>query len=308
MVVGQVLAEQSPKVPVVQDDRVVEQLAPNRPHEALGHPVLPGALVARTRGLERHRSDRCDHLRREDRVPVEHQIPRTATGLVKGERLPQLLDLCLATTRSAVLVTGREGSCGARGARGAQVLGMRAHPGCPVRPTLADRNRCPGVLGGLLRGPPTLPWPTRTGGGGRRPAVGRGLRRHLQGGVPRDEPPARPSRPRDDEYLAYYHGDRTHAEHPPKMSAVENNDVVKQVAPNRPHESLGHSVVARTGGEGDGAGLEPTSRNREMDRGHADRRQQQARQRPGPGSWVRAADPAAARRPRARRGRRGGCG
>ena len=97
----------------------------------------------------------------------------------------------------AVLVTGREGSCDARGARGAQVLGMRAHPGCPVRATLADWNRCPGVLGGLLRDPPTLPWPTRTGGGGRRAAVGRGLRRHLQGGVPRDEPPARPSRPRD---------------------------------------------------------------------------------------------------------------
>jgi DNA polymerase III subunit beta len=41
-------------------------------------------------GFERHRSG--NHLRREDRVPVEDHIPGTATGLVEGERLPQLLD------------------------------------------------------------------------------------------------------------------------------------------------------------------------------------------------------------------------
>ena len=136
------------------------------------------------------------HKRKSDRIDAEVLARAVEMGAVP---LAHVLSphLCLATTRSAVLVTGREGSCDARGARGAQVLGMRAHPGCPVRATLADRNRCPGVLGGLLRDPPTLPWPTRTGGGGRRPAVGRGLRRHLQGGVPRDEPPARPSRPRD---------------------------------------------------------------------------------------------------------------
>jgi hypothetical protein len=53
VVVGQVLAEQAAKVPVVENDGVVEQLARNRPHKALGHSVLPWALVARTRGLER---------------------------------------------------------------------------------------------------------------------------------------------------------------------------------------------------------------------------------------------------------------
>ena len=76
VVVGQVLAEQAAKMLVVENDDVVEQLAPNRPHESLGHSVLPRALVARTRGLERHRRDRGDHRRGEDRVPVEHQVSR----------------------------------------------------------------------------------------------------------------------------------------------------------------------------------------------------------------------------------------
>jgi len=91
VVVGQVLAEQSPKMLVIENDGVVEQFAPYRPHEPFGHPVLPRALVARTRGLERHRRDRGDHLRGEDRVPIEHEVSRTATASSEGERLPQLL-------------------------------------------------------------------------------------------------------------------------------------------------------------------------------------------------------------------------
>ena len=34
------------------------------------------------------------------------------------------------------------------------------------------------------------------------------------------------------------------AEQPPKMFVVENNDVVEQVSPYGPHESLGHPVGA----------------------------------------------------------------
>ena len=60
VVVGQVLAEQAPKMPVVEHDGVVEQFAPYRSHESLGHSVLPWALVACPRGLERHRGDRGD--------------------------------------------------------------------------------------------------------------------------------------------------------------------------------------------------------------------------------------------------------
>src|SRR6266508_3549236 len=91
VVIRQVLAEQPPKMLVVENDDVVEQVAPYRPHESLGHPVLPRALVARPRGLEPHRLDRGDHCSGEDRVAVEHQVSRAAARVVEGERLPQLL-------------------------------------------------------------------------------------------------------------------------------------------------------------------------------------------------------------------------
>ncbi len=35
---------------VIENDGVVEQVAPYRPHESLSHPVLPRALVARPLG------------------------------------------------------------------------------------------------------------------------------------------------------------------------------------------------------------------------------------------------------------------
>ena len=50
VVVRQVLAEQPPEMLAVEDDGVVEQIAPYRPHESFGHSVLPRALVARPRG------------------------------------------------------------------------------------------------------------------------------------------------------------------------------------------------------------------------------------------------------------------
>jgi hypothetical protein len=48
VVVREVLAEQPAQMLVVENDGVIEQVAPHRSHEALGYSVLPGALVART--------------------------------------------------------------------------------------------------------------------------------------------------------------------------------------------------------------------------------------------------------------------
>ena len=42
VIVGQVLAEQPPKMLVVKNDDVVKQVGPYRPHESFGHPVLHG--------------------------------------------------------------------------------------------------------------------------------------------------------------------------------------------------------------------------------------------------------------------------
>ena len=78
-------------------------------------------------------------------------------------------------------------------ARAPKVLGVRAHPGWPVpRPGRPDQRQ--DVVHDIAADSTMRPRPTRTCGGAPRPDVGHGRRRHLQDGVPRDEPPARPSR------------------------------------------------------------------------------------------------------------------
>src|SRR6266536_1345655 len=73
---------------VIEDDRVVEQLAPDASHEALGDAVLPRAPVAGARRFDAHGAYRPDHLLGEDRVAVEDQVPRST---FERERLPKLL-------------------------------------------------------------------------------------------------------------------------------------------------------------------------------------------------------------------------
>jgi hypothetical protein len=65
VIIGPVLAQQAPQVLLVEDDDVVEQLPPYRAHQALGHSVLPGAVVAGPLGSERHGGHRADHRVRE---------------------------------------------------------------------------------------------------------------------------------------------------------------------------------------------------------------------------------------------------
>jgi hypothetical protein len=91
LVVRQVLAEQPPKMLVVENDDLVEQIAPYGPHESFRHPVLPWALVARPRGLEPHRLDRGDRRCGEDRVPIEHQVSRAAARVIEGEMRSETL-------------------------------------------------------------------------------------------------------------------------------------------------------------------------------------------------------------------------
>jgi hypothetical protein len=62
VVVDPVLMQKALKVVLVENDEVVEQLPPYRTHQALGHPVLPGALVAGPLGGEDHGGRGADHL------------------------------------------------------------------------------------------------------------------------------------------------------------------------------------------------------------------------------------------------------
>ena len=76
----------------MENDYVVEQLAPHRTHQALADPILPWAMVAGPRWGECHGGGRANHRGREDGIPIEEQIPGAERGLVEGESLTELLD------------------------------------------------------------------------------------------------------------------------------------------------------------------------------------------------------------------------
>ena len=92
VVVGPVFLEQAPKVLLVKNDDVIEQLPPYRAHQALGDPVLPGTLVAGPLGCERHGGGGAEHFGREDGIAVEEKVPGAERYVVEGECLTELLD------------------------------------------------------------------------------------------------------------------------------------------------------------------------------------------------------------------------
>src|SRR2546423_1618436 len=89
MVVGNVLSQQSAKVTLVEDDRVIEQFATHASDPALCDTVLPRASEGRPRGAQAEGIHRCEDPVAEYRVPVDDQMAR---GGIMRERFAQLLD------------------------------------------------------------------------------------------------------------------------------------------------------------------------------------------------------------------------
>jgi len=89
VVVGDVLAEEPTKMPLVEDNDVVEELAAHAADPALGDGVLPRAAVGGPRRLDGEGPHRGDDLGGERRVAVEDEVTRSG---VEWERLAELLD------------------------------------------------------------------------------------------------------------------------------------------------------------------------------------------------------------------------
>ena len=77
------------QVLLIEDDHVIEKLAPAGSHPPLGDGVLPGTAVRSAHGIDTKALDRGGDLRREDRVAVEKEVARGAIG---GEGFSKLLD------------------------------------------------------------------------------------------------------------------------------------------------------------------------------------------------------------------------
>ena len=73
----------------IQDDHVVEQLAPDSPDPALGDPVLPGTSIGRPFRFDSEIADRLGDAIREDGVVV---VDQETDGVLVGKRLAELLD------------------------------------------------------------------------------------------------------------------------------------------------------------------------------------------------------------------------
>ncbi len=85
VVVVDVLAKESPQVPLVDHDHVVEQLSPDSPDPALRDPVLPGTSIGRPFRFESEIADRLGDAIREDGVVV---VDQETDGVLVGKRLP----------------------------------------------------------------------------------------------------------------------------------------------------------------------------------------------------------------------------
>src|SRR5262249_49156872 len=75
VVVSDVVSKQSSQVVFAQYDDVIEQLSPNRTHEALGRPVLPRTPECCSSGTDSKSQNRAGDVGREDRIVVEDQEP-----------------------------------------------------------------------------------------------------------------------------------------------------------------------------------------------------------------------------------------
>ena len=75
MVVVEELSQQPAKMLLVQNDHVIEQLAPASTDPALRDAVLPGAAEAGPNGANFHAPEGSAYLGRKDRVPIHQQVP-----------------------------------------------------------------------------------------------------------------------------------------------------------------------------------------------------------------------------------------
>lgn len=89
VVVLDVLAKESPQVPLVHHDPVIESLTPHRSDPSLSDPVLPGTSVGGPPGFDSEMSDGLDDAIREEGVVV---VDQEREGVLVGKRLTELLD------------------------------------------------------------------------------------------------------------------------------------------------------------------------------------------------------------------------
>ena len=80
---------ESNSVALVENDNVIEELAPAATNPPLSHRILPGTAKGGSARSCGHRLDERDHVPAEDRVTVEDQMSRRR---VEGECFSQLLD------------------------------------------------------------------------------------------------------------------------------------------------------------------------------------------------------------------------
>ena len=85
VVVVDVLAKESPQVPLVDHDHVVEQRSPDGPDPTLCDPVLPRRSVGSSLGLDPEIADRLGDAIREDGVVV---VDQETDGVLVRKRLP----------------------------------------------------------------------------------------------------------------------------------------------------------------------------------------------------------------------------
>src|SRR6266849_9878343 len=89
VIVGEVLVQQSPEVPLVEHDDLVEQLSAHTAYPAFRNAVLPRAPVRRSRWPQTERCHHGSHTLTEARVAIKHQVAQVA---FQRERFSKLLD------------------------------------------------------------------------------------------------------------------------------------------------------------------------------------------------------------------------